>query len=58
MIKYLIIKKDILCDGMTKEEATEALMQIKDSRPFEIFDVEEYSYTPELGRLGRDPDLH
>ena len=58
MIKYRIIKKDIICDGMTKEEAAEALMQIKDSRPSEIFDSEKYNWTPELGRLGRDPDLH
>ena len=58
MIRYRIIKKDTICDGMTEEEATEALMQIKDSRPSEIFDVEEYNWVPDLGRLGRDPDLH
>jgi len=58
MIRYRIIQKDIVCEGMTEEEAREALMQLQDSRPSEIFDVEEYNWTPELGRLGRDPDLH
>ena len=58
MIRYRIIQKDIVCEGMTEDEAREALMQIKDSRPAEIFDVEEYNWIPQLGRLGRDPDLH
>ena len=58
MIRYRIIKKDIICDGMSEGEAKEALMQIRDSRSSEIFDIEEYNWTPELGRLGRDPDLH
>jgi hypothetical protein len=58
MIRYRITQKNIICDGMTEEEARDALMQIKDSRPSEIFDVEEYNWAPDSRRLGRDPDLH
>ena len=58
MIKYRIIKKETICDGMTEEEATDILMQMKYARPSEIFDIEKYNWTPKLGRLGRDPDLH
>ena len=58
MIKYRIIKKETICDGMTEDEATDILMQIRDSRFSETFDVEKYNWTPKLGRLGRDPDLH
>ena len=58
MIRYRIIKKETICDGMTEEEARDALMQIRDSRSSEIFDVEKYNRAPKLGRLGRDPDLH
>ena len=58
MIKYRIIKKDVICDGMEEGEAIEVLMQIKDSRPSEIFDVEKYNWAPDNNRIGRDPDLH
>ena len=58
MIRYRIIKKDTICDGMTEEEATDILMQMRYSRPSESFDVEEYNWFPDSRRLGRDPDLH
>ena len=43
---------------MTESEALETVLQLKDSQPSEIFEVEEYNQNSQKGRLGRDPDLH
>ena len=58
MLRYRIYSKNILCEGMTESEALETVLQLKDSQPSEIFEVEEYNQNSQKGRLGRDPDLH
>tara|TARA_Y100000748_G_C15394168_1_gene448738 strand:- start:425 stop:601 length:177 start_codon:yes stop_codon:yes gene_type:complete len=58
MIRYRVIEKQIVTDGMTANEAAEALMALQDSDPEKSFDIEEYNFAPEGKRLGRDPDLH
>jgi hypothetical protein len=58
MLRYRVYSKDILCDGMTESEAKEAILQLRDSTPNKSFELEEYNYSPEGKRLGRDPDLH
>ena len=59
MIRYRIIQKDIVCDGMIHKDAMEALLQIQDANPKSKYDIEEYDYTQAEGKgLGRDPDLH
>ena len=59
MIRYRIIQKDIVCDGMMHNDAMEALLQIQDANPKSKYDIEEYDYTPAEGKgLGRDPALH
>ena len=58
MVRYRIYSKNILCEGMTESEALETVLQLKDSQPSEIFEVEEYNQNSQKGRLGRDPDLH
>ena len=56
MIRYRIIQKDIVCDGMMHNDAMEALLQIQDANPKSKYDIEEYDYTPAEGKgLGRDP---
>ena len=58
MLRYRVYSKNILCEGMTESEALETVLQLKDSQPSEIFEVEEYNQNSQKGRLGRDPDLH
>ena len=58
MLRYRIYSKNILCEGMTESQALETVLQLKDSQPSEIFEVEEYNQNSQKGRLGRDPDLH
>jgi len=58
MIRYRVIEKQIVTDGMTANEAAETLMALQDSDPKKLFDIEEYNFVPEGKRLGRDPDLH
>ncbi len=59
MIRYRIIQKDIVCDGMMKNDALEALQQFQSAHPDLKYDIEEYTYVPPEGRgLGRDPELH
>ena len=58
MLRYRIYSKNILCEGMTESEALETVLQLKDSQPSEIFEVEEYNQNSQKGSLGRDPDLH
>tara|TARA_B100001175_G_scaffold251380_1_gene218744 strand:- start:290 stop:466 length:177 start_codon:yes stop_codon:yes gene_type:complete len=58
MLRYRVIEKQIVTDGMTANEAAETLMALQDSDPEKLFDIEEYNFVPEGKRLGRDPDLH
>jgi hypothetical protein len=34
------------------------LMTLRDSDPKKLFDVEQYNWSTDGNRLGRDPDLH
>ena len=59
MKKYRIIQKDILCDGMEKNEALETLQMFQSNTPDKKYEIEEYDYIPPEGKgMGRDPDLH
>ena len=59
MIRYRIIHKDIVCDGMLYNDALEALIQFQNAHPDNDYDVEEYNFVPPAAkRYGRDPDLH
>jgi|TARA_B100001094_G_C17554110_1_gene495145 hypothetical protein len=59
MLRYRVIEKQIVTDGMTANEAAETLMVLQDSDPKKLFVIEEYNFiSPEGKRLGRDPDLH
>ena len=58
MIKYRIISKEILADGLSEEDALTAFDMYKEQGKQNI-EIESYNI-PRLGhvRLGRDPDLH
>jgi len=43
---------------MSEYEAAEMLMTLRDSDPKKLFDVEQYNWSTDGNRLGRDPDLH
>ena len=58
MKKYRIIQKDILCDGMEKNEALETLQMFQSNTPDKKYEIEEYNLNPVANRMGRDPDLH
>jgi hypothetical protein len=59
MIKYRVIKKEMIVDGMDKEDALNCMMTFHDLNPKNIYDIEEYNYViNEDKRMGRDPDLH
>lgn len=59
MIKYRVIERQTIWDGMDKTEATEMLIALRSTKPNQRFDMEEYNWiAPEGKRLGRDPDLH
>ena len=55
MSKYRIVKKVVLHDSLTKEQATETLNIL--SQQEEGLEVEQYIEKEHYG-LGRDPDLH
>ena len=55
MSKYRIVKKVILHDSLTKEQAEESLNTEQEQR----LEIEEYEYIEKkYYGLGRDPDLH
>ena len=59
MIKYRVIKKEMIVDGMDKEDALNCMMTFHDINKKNIYDIEEYNYViNEDKRMGRDPDLH
>ena len=57
MSKYRIIKKVILHDGLTEEQAQETLSILSQAKNELGLDIEEYIEDKYYG-LGRDPDLH
>ena len=62
MLKYRIIRRVVIQDGLDSEEAHNALNQLN-SNSDEILDLEKYKdKKDDLGRepkgLGRDPDLY
>ena len=58
MIRYRIIEKQTVTEGMSEHEAAEMLMALRESDPKKFFDVEKYNWSTDGNRLGRDPDLH
>ena len=62
MLKYRIIHKEIVCDGLYKNDAHNVLLQMQ-SQESKILEIEEYKVTrDDMNRqvkgLGRDPDLY
>ena len=58
MIKYRIISKEILADGLSEEDALIAFDMYKEQGKQNI-EIEAYNIPRlECVRLGRDPDLH
>ena len=55
MSKYRIVKKVILHDALTKEQAEESLNILSEQE--QGLEIEEYIEEKYYG-LGRDPDLH
>ena len=55
MSKYRIVKKVILHDALTKEQAEESLNILSEQE--QGLEIEEYIEDKYYG-LGRDPDLH
>ena len=55
MSKYRIVKKVILHDSLTKEQAEESLNILSEQE--QGLEIEEYIEEKYYG-LGRDPDLH
>ena len=55
MAKYRIVKKVILHDSLTKEQAEESLNILSEQE--QGLEIEEYIEEKYYG-LGRDPDLH
>ena len=56
MTLYRIISKNILCDGLTQEDAQTALEMFREQKGLPNLEIEDYN--PEAKRLGRNPDLH
>ena len=58
-IRYRVIHKSVVSDGMMEKAALELLEQVQYTYPENKYIIEEYQYTPPEGKLfGRDPDLH
>ena len=62
MLKYRIIRREVVCDGLDKNDADYALSQMH-SEKNEVIESEEYKDTrDDMNRkvkgLGRDPDLY
>ena len=62
MLKYRIIHKEIVCDGLDKNDAHNVLLQMQ-SQESKTLEIEEYKVTrDDMNRkvkgLGRDPDLY
>ena len=58
MIKYRVVSKETVVEGMDKEDALNCLMALNELYPNITYGIEEYNWSHEGQRLGRDPDLH
>jgi hypothetical protein len=58
MIKYRIFSKETIVDKMDQEEAATCIEILRQNNPDIIYDIEEYNWSHDGHRLGRDPDLH
>jgi hypothetical protein len=59
MIRYRIVQKDTVCEGMLIDGAQETLQQLESAFPDKKYAIEDYQYvSPEGKGIGRDPDLH
>jgi len=60
MIKYRIVKKDVVTDGLTENDAQELIMMQQNADPNGKYEVEQYEWIDPkyYKRLGRDPALH
>ena len=56
MIKYKIVSTVV--EHLEKDEADEVLQQMKLQNPDKQLEVQQYNWSAEEKRLGRDPDLH
>ena len=58
MRRYRIFSKEVVVANMTKEDALTCISMLRENNPDIMYDVEEYNWSHEENRLGRDPDLH
>jgi|TARA_R110000823_G_scaffold14801_3_gene48654 hypothetical protein len=58
MLKYRVIKKEILTEGLEQEEALACVEMLRQNNPDILYNIEEYNWSHVEKRLGRDPDLH
>ena len=58
MLKYRVIKKEILTEGLEQEEALTCIEMLRQNNPDTLYNIEEYNWSHVEKRLGRDPDLH
>jgi len=58
MLKYRVIKKEILTEGLEQEEALTCVEMLRQNNPDILYKIEEYNWSHVEKRLGRDPDLH
>tara|TARA_R110002096_G_scaffold64331_3_gene156889 strand:- start:1204 stop:1380 length:177 start_codon:yes stop_codon:yes gene_type:complete len=58
MLKYRVIKKEILTEGLEQEEALTCVEMLRQNNPDILYNIEEYNWSHVEKRLGRDPDLH
>jgi|TARA_R110000851_G_scaffold175685_4_gene322130 hypothetical protein len=58
MLKYRVIKKEILTEGLEQEEALACVEMLRQNNPDTLYNIEEYNWSHVEKRLGRDPDLH
>ena len=47
-----------MVENMDHEEASNCLMTLRELYPENTYAIEEYNWSAESKRLGRDPDLH
>ena len=60
MLKYRIIKRDVVADHLSEIDAQEILMMQQNADPSGKYDLEQYEWNDPAyyNRLGRDPQLH
>ena len=58
MLKYRVLKKEILTEGLEQEEALTCVEMLRQNNPDILYNIEEYNWSHVEKRMGRDPDLH